>query len=80
MDNQKEMNMVAKTAGTSKGVGKVGVVKKAGRAARQVVTDAELADLKGQVEAIKKSQAVIEFTLDGKILCATAYSWTRNIV
>jgi methyl-accepting chemotaxis protein len=70
--------MEAKTEGAKEGVVKEGVVnvvkegvvKKAGRKARPVVTDAELADLKGQVAAIRKSQAVIEFTLDGKILDA----------
>jgi methyl-accepting chemotaxis protein len=34
------------------------------------VTDRELAELRGQVTAISKAQAVIEFTLDGKIITA----------
>jgi len=43
------------------------VVKYATNITRQVL---EKADLKGQIEAIGKSQAVIEFTLDGTILNA----------
>src|SRR5262245_12838048 len=44
----------------------------AGRnSAQRTVADArELADLRGQVQAIGRSQAVIEFTLDGVILNA----------
>lgn len=35
---------------------------------------AELADLRGQADAIRKSQAVIEFSLDGQILTALGYT------
>ncbi len=37
---------------------------------RSAEEEAELADLRGQVEAINKSNAVIEFTLDGAIVTA----------
>ncbi|HSW14124.1 MAG TPA: PAS domain-containing protein, partial [Solimonas sp.] len=39
-------------------------------AARTAVSAQELADLRGQIAAIGKSQAVIEFSLDGRILNA----------
>jgi methyl-accepting chemotaxis protein len=42
-----------------------------GKTADSVVVSAtELADLRGQVNAISRSQAVIEFALDGTILTA----------
>lgn len=39
---------------------------------RSTLSAAEIADIKGQVDAINRSQAVIEFSLDGTILTANA--------
>ena len=67
--------MKANTTGKSTGKSKSksvaqGTVKKTAAKGMQGISAVDLMDLQGQIDAIGKSMALIEFTLDGKVLNA----------
>jgi methyl-accepting chemotaxis protein len=76
IDYDKEHQMKAKStvkksaAAKSKGVSKARIAHRSKGSALDKVSAVNIADMKGQIAAISKAQAVIEFTLDGKIVNA----------
>ncbi len=75
LDNETATNIeVPQTQGgvkTRNGAGKRTTARTAKRAStRSAVDDSELLDLRGQIDAIRKAQAVIEFNMDGTIIDA----------
>lgn len=64
-------NTTGKNTGKSKSKSVAqGTVKKTAAKGMQGISAADLMDLQGQIDAIGKSMALIEFTLDGKVLNA----------